>query len=165
VSAMSEAPLFWRDATAVDLCLSMFPWTHFRSTKTVIKINTQLDLRGKIPTAIHVTPGPVHEVNLCPLWPRCAGSTHCLQTKGSLIARRQESFTALAYPGPPVPKHGKTECFHAEIAENFQKSSCVISVHNPLRPCGRISPLLPHCNSSARCKLRRDSFFYCNQRT
>jgi hypothetical protein len=51
------------DATTVDLCLSVFPWARFRSTKGAIKINTQLDLRGAIPTAIHVTPGDVHEVN------------------------------------------------------------------------------------------------------
>ena len=51
------------DATTVDLCLSLFPWAHFRSTKAAIKINTLLDLRGAIPTAIHVTPGDVHEVN------------------------------------------------------------------------------------------------------
>ena len=51
------------DATTVDLCLSVFPWAHFRSTKAAIKINTLLDLRGAIPTTIHVTPGDVHEVN------------------------------------------------------------------------------------------------------
>jgi hypothetical protein len=51
------------DATTVDLCLSVFPWAHFRSTKAAIKINTLLDLRGAIPTMIHVTPGDIHEVN------------------------------------------------------------------------------------------------------
>jgi hypothetical protein len=51
------------DATTVDLCLSVFPWAHFRSTKAAIKINTLLDLRGAIPTAIHITPGDLHEVN------------------------------------------------------------------------------------------------------
>jgi len=51
------------DATTVDLCLSVFPWAHFRSTKAAIKINTLLDLRGAIPATIHVTPGDVHEVN------------------------------------------------------------------------------------------------------
>ena len=51
------------DATTVDLCLSVFPWARFRSTKAAIKINTLLDLRGAIPTAIHVTPGDVHEIN------------------------------------------------------------------------------------------------------
>jgi hypothetical protein len=58
-----EQTVYVLDATTVDLCLSMFPWAHFRSTKAAIKINTQLDLRGAIPTAIHVTPGNVHEVN------------------------------------------------------------------------------------------------------
>jgi hypothetical protein len=42
------------DATTVDLCLSVFPWAHFRSTKAAIKINTLLDLRGAIPTEISV---------------------------------------------------------------------------------------------------------------
>lgn len=51
------------DATTVDLCLSVFPWARFRSTKGAVKINTQLDLRGAIPVNIHVTPGDVHEVN------------------------------------------------------------------------------------------------------
>jgi transposase len=51
------------DATTVDLCLSVFPWAHFRSTKAAIKINTLLDLRGAIPTTIYVTPGDIHEVN------------------------------------------------------------------------------------------------------
>jgi len=58
-----EQTVYALDATTVDLCLSVFPWAHFRSTKAAIKINTQLDLRGAIPTAIHVTPGDVHEVN------------------------------------------------------------------------------------------------------
>lgn len=51
------------DATTVDLCLSVFPWARFRSTKAAIKINTLLDLRGAIPTEIHITPGDIHEVN------------------------------------------------------------------------------------------------------
>ena len=51
------------DATTVDLCLSVFPWARFRSTKAAIKINTLLDLRGAIPTEIYITPGDVHEVN------------------------------------------------------------------------------------------------------
>jgi hypothetical protein len=51
------------DATTVDLCLSVFPWARFRSTKAAIKINTLLDLRGAIPTEIYITPGDIHEVN------------------------------------------------------------------------------------------------------
>jgi len=52
------------DATVIDLCLSLFPWAHFRSTKAAIKLHTVLDLRGSIPTFLALTEGAVHEVNL-----------------------------------------------------------------------------------------------------
>jgi hypothetical protein len=52
------------DATTIDLCLSVFPWAVFRSTKAAIKLHTLLDLRGNIPTFIHITDGKVHEVNI-----------------------------------------------------------------------------------------------------
>src|SRR5271165_1156166 len=38
------------DSTTIDLCLSLFPWAHFRSTKAAVKIHTLLDLRGNIPS-------------------------------------------------------------------------------------------------------------------
>lgn len=40
------------DSTTIDLCLSMFPWAEFRSTKAAVKMHTLLDLRGNIPTFI-----------------------------------------------------------------------------------------------------------------
>lgn len=52
------------DATTIDLCLSLFPWVHFRQTKAAIKMHTLLDLRGNIPTFIHITDGKCHEVNV-----------------------------------------------------------------------------------------------------
>jgi Domain of unknown function (DUF4372)/Transposase DDE domain len=52
------------DATTIDLCLSVFPWAPFRSTKAAIKLHTLLDLRGNIPSFIHVSDGKWHEVNL-----------------------------------------------------------------------------------------------------
>lgn len=51
------------DASVVDLCLTLFPWAHFRTTKSAIKLHTLLDLRGSIPTFIDITPGNVHDVN------------------------------------------------------------------------------------------------------
>jgi hypothetical protein len=51
------------DATTIDLCLSLFPWAEFRSTKAGIKLNTLLDLRGPIPSFIHVSNAKMHEVN------------------------------------------------------------------------------------------------------
>ncbi|MBN2291145.1 MAG: IS4 family transposase [Pirellulales bacterium] len=52
------------DATTIDLCLSLFPWAHFRKRKGAVKMHTLLDLRGSIPTCVFVTPGKTHEVNL-----------------------------------------------------------------------------------------------------
>ncbi len=51
------------DSTTIDLCLSMFPWAPFRSTKAAIKMHTLLDLRGAIPSFIHISDGKLHDVN------------------------------------------------------------------------------------------------------
>jgi len=52
------------DSTTIDLCLSLFPWAHFRKTKGAVKLHTLLDLRGSIPTFIKITDGKVHDVNI-----------------------------------------------------------------------------------------------------
>ena len=52
------------DSTTIDLCLSLFPWAHFRKRKGAIKLHTLLDLRGPIPAFIRVTDGSVHDVNI-----------------------------------------------------------------------------------------------------
>ncbi len=52
------------DATTIDLCLSLFPWAPFRSTKAAVRLHTLLDLRGNIPAFIHITDGKTHEVNV-----------------------------------------------------------------------------------------------------
>jgi hypothetical protein len=52
------------DTTTIDLCLSVFPWAVFRTAKAAIKLHTLLDLRGNIPTFIHISDGKVHEVNI-----------------------------------------------------------------------------------------------------
>ena len=55
------------DATTIDLCLSVFPWARFRSTKAAIRLHTLLDLRGAIPSFIHISDGKLHEVNVLDL--------------------------------------------------------------------------------------------------
>jgi len=52
------------DATTIDLCLTLFPWARFRHSKGAVKLHTQLELRGNIPSVLHLTEGAVHEVNL-----------------------------------------------------------------------------------------------------
>ena len=52
------------DSTTIDLCLSVFGWAPFRSTEAAIKLHTLLDLRGNIPSFIHITDGKWHDVNI-----------------------------------------------------------------------------------------------------
>src|ERR1017187_4166795 len=52
------------DATTIDLCLSVFPWAPFRSTKAAVKRHTLLDLRGNNPSFIHISDGKMHDVNI-----------------------------------------------------------------------------------------------------
>ena len=52
------------DSTTIDLCLSLFPWARFRSTKAAVKLHTLLDLRGPIPTTISISQGKQADVNV-----------------------------------------------------------------------------------------------------
>jgi hypothetical protein len=52
------------DSTTIDLCLSLFPWAKFRSTKAAVKIHTVLDLRGNIPSVIVISQGNLYDVNI-----------------------------------------------------------------------------------------------------
>ena len=52
------------DSSTIDLCLSLFDWAPFRSTKAAIKLHTLLDLRGSIPAFIHISDGKLHDVNV-----------------------------------------------------------------------------------------------------
>jgi hypothetical protein len=55
------------DSTTIDLCLSIFPWAKFRKAKAAVKLHTLLDIRGSIPTFIHVSDGKFHDVNILDL--------------------------------------------------------------------------------------------------
>jgi len=52
-----EQTVYALDSTTIDLCLSLFPWARFRSTKAAVKLHTLLDLRGPIPTLISISDG------------------------------------------------------------------------------------------------------------
>jgi hypothetical protein len=52
------------DTTTIDLSLKVFPWAHFRKAKAAVKMHTQMDLRGNIPSFIHISDGKMHEVNV-----------------------------------------------------------------------------------------------------
>jgi hypothetical protein len=59
-----DSTVYALDSTTIDLCLSLFPWAPFRETKAAVKLHTLLDLRGAIPTFIHISDGKLHDVNV-----------------------------------------------------------------------------------------------------
>ena len=66
------------DSTTIDLCLSMFPWAHFRETKSAVKMHTLLDLRGNIPSFIHISDGKLHDVHALDLLVPEAGAIYLM---------------------------------------------------------------------------------------
>ena len=66
------------DSTTIDLCLSVFPWAHFRTTKAAVKMHTLLDLRGSIPSFIHVSDGKLHDVHALDLLTLEAGAIYVM---------------------------------------------------------------------------------------
>ncbi len=82
-----DAAAYALDSTTIDLCLSLFPWAYFVSTKSAVKMHTLLDLRGNIPAFIRVTTGDVHDVNILDEIPLQSGAYYILD-RGYLDYRR-----------------------------------------------------------------------------
>lgn len=66
------------DATIIDLCLSVFPWARYRRHDAAIKMHTQLDLRGAIPTIVQITEGKCADVTFLDTLPIEAGAIYIL---------------------------------------------------------------------------------------
>ncbi len=73
-----DASVYALDSTTIDLCLSLFDWAPFRSTKAAIKLHTLLDLRGSIPTFLHISDGKLHDVNVLDILPIEAGAFYVM---------------------------------------------------------------------------------------
>ncbi|KAF0202201.1 MAG: transposase IS4 family [Gallionellaceae bacterium] len=82
-----EQTVYALDTTTIDLCLSVFPWAHFRQAKAAVKMHTLLDLRGNIPTFIHVSSGKMHEVNVLDILIPEAGSFYIMDRGFTDFAR------------------------------------------------------------------------------
>ena len=62
--SLMGATVYALDSTTIDLCLSLFHWAPFRRTKAAIKLHTLIDLRGSIPSFIHISDGKMHDVRM-----------------------------------------------------------------------------------------------------
>jgi Domain of unknown function (DUF4372) len=90
-----DATVYALDASTIDLCLSLFPWAHFRRSKAAVKLHTLLDLRGSIPSFIHISDGKLHEVSVMDFMPTEAGCNLC---DGSRLLGLRETVS-IALPG------------------------------------------------------------------
>ena len=101
-----EQVVYALDATTIDLCLSLHPWAPFRQAKAGIKLHTLLDLRGNIPSFVHITDGKMHDVNVLDTLPIEAGAfylmdrgyldftrLYALHTAGAFFVTRTKSNT------------------------------------------------------------------------
>lgn len=73
-----DATVYALDSTTIDLCLSLFDWAPFRSTKAAVKMHTLLDLRAAIPAFIHVSDGKLGDVNVLDILPLEAGAFYIM---------------------------------------------------------------------------------------
>src|SRR6202790_1791082 len=106
------------DATTIDLCLSVFPWAPFCSTKAAVKLHTLLDLRGNIPSFIHISDGKMHDVNVLDLLLIEAGAFYVMdrgyldferlyaldQAGGFFITRAKRNLDARRVYSAPVDR-------------------------------------------------------------
>lgn len=94
LTADLNATTYALDATTIDLCLNLFRWARFRRSKGAIKLHTLLDLRGPIPTFIHISDGKLHDVNALDLIPIEPGSFYVMD-RGYLDFQRLHTFQEL----------------------------------------------------------------------
>ena len=57
-----DATAYALDSTIIDLCMSMFPWAAYKSTKSAVKMHTLLNIRGDIPEFIHISDGKLADM-------------------------------------------------------------------------------------------------------
>ena len=73
-----DASVYALDSTTIELCLSLFEWAPFRSTKAAVMLHTLLELRGAIPAFIHISDGKLHDVNVLDFLPVEAGAFYVM---------------------------------------------------------------------------------------
>lgn len=121
------------DATTIDLCLSVFPWAPFRSAKAAIKLHTLLDLRGSIPSFIHISDGKLHDVNVLDLLIPEPGSFYVMdrgyldfarlytldQAGSFFVTRAKRNMNARRLYSAPVDRSAGLICDQTIAFNNF----------------------------------------------
>ena len=121
------------DASTIDLCLSLFPWAKFRSTKAAIKLHTLLDLRGNIPSFMAITDGKVHDVNILDILLLEVGAIYVMdrgyldfsrlyaiqQGQGFFVTRLKRNTQFKRIYSRPVDKSTGVQCDQTIVLSGF----------------------------------------------
>jgi len=128
-----DASVYALDSTTIDLCLSLFDWAPFRSTKAAIKLHTLLDLRGAIPAFIHISDGKLHDVNALDIVLAEAGSFYIMdrgyvdyvrlyamhQAGAFFVTRAKEGMNARPVYSHPVDRASGLICDQRVMLNGF----------------------------------------------
>ena len=128
-----DAGVYALDSTTIDLCLSLFDWAPFRSTKAAIKLHTLLDLRGAIPAFIHISDGKLHDVNVLDILLVEAGSFYIMdrgyvdykrlyavhQAGAFFVTRSKEGMDARRVYSHPVDRAAGLICDQRVMLNGF----------------------------------------------
>ncbi len=128
-----DASVYALDSTTIDLCLSLFDWAPFRSTKAAVKLHTLLDLRGSIPTFIHISAGTLHDVNVLDILPVDAGAFYVMdrgyldfarlyamhQAGAFFVTRAKHGMDARRVYSSPTPRDRGVICDQRVMLNGF----------------------------------------------
>jgi len=118
-----EQTVYALDSTTIDLCLSVFPWACFRSTKAAVKLHTLIDLRGNIPTFMQISDGKLHDVNILDELPVEAGSIYVMDRGYVDFERLRRITRSLAFF---VTRAKSSFCFERIYSYPVDKSTGLI---------------------------------------
>ena len=108
-----ESTAYALDSTTIDLCLSLFPWALFRTTKSAVKMHTLLDLRGNIPAFIHVSDGKLGDVKILDVLVLEVGAIYVMDRGYLDFARLYLMHQALAFFVTRAKSNTKLRCIYS----------------------------------------------------
>jgi len=128
--------LYALDSTTIDLCMTLFPWAQFRSTKAAVKMHTLLDLRGNLPVSVLITDGKFHDVRALDMLTLEAGAIYLFdrayvdfkrlfrlhQSRAFFITRAKKNMDFRWLKSRPVGKKGDVRCDQIIALGGFQAS-------------------------------------------
>jgi hypothetical protein len=139
------------DATTIDLCLSLFPWAHFREEKGAVKLHTLLNLRGNIPEFIHISTGKMSDVKVLDILTTQPGAFYIMDrgyvdfkrlnemhmAQAFFVTRAKRGMVYMRRYSRPVEKSSSLR-FDQTIVLTGNKSAK--AYQNPLRRIGYVDP-------------------------